>query len=317
MKSPQLMDLTPENAAQLLWRVKNNCLQQGDYAIIEAMVNTIAELKESREKGKVHINRLLKIIFGPKTEKKNKVLPASEPKGSTDNNKTDDLNSSEPANKDCEEKKQADTAAEGNFDGDSEKKKAKGHGRNGAKDFVGADKETVLNSDLKPGDPCLFCNGKVYDMKRPGVIIHFRGQAPIKAKIWEQEKLRCNLCGAIFKADLPDMAKGEKYDETAISMIALSRYGFGVPFYRLQHLQACMGIPLPASTQWDKVEIGADRIYPVFEELKRQGAQGSILHNDDTTMKVLELMKENEQQQDTDSRKGMFTSGIVSIKDRK
>ena len=150
-------------------------------------------------------------------------------------------------------------------------------------------------------------------MKLPGVIVKIVGRAPVAAKIWEYEKFRCNLCGKIFEPDLPKeaiAAKDDKYDETARSMIALLKYGFGVPFYRQEKLQAALGIPLASSTQWDKSEQGADLIYPAFEEIKRQAAQGDIIHNDDTAAKILELMKD----QDESLPKGMFTTGIVSIK---
>jgi transposase len=55
--------------------------------------------------------------------------------------------------------------------------------------------------------------------------------------------------------------------------------------------------------------------------LIRQAAQGKVLHNDDTPMKILALMKEtNANKPETDSadkreRTGVFTSGIVSIGD--
>jgi transposase len=42
----------------------------------------------------------------------------------------------------------------------------------------------------------------------------------------------------------------EKYDETTAAMIALLKYGSGMPFYRLEKLERLLGIPLPASTQW-------------------------------------------------------------------
>ena len=45
-----------------------------------------------------------------------------------------------------------------------------------------------------------------------------------------------------------------------------------------------------------------------------------MLHNDDTTIKILELMKE-QSRQDTnaegDERTGMFTSGVVSTRDER
>ena len=70
-------------------------------------------------------------------------------------------------------------------------------------------------------------------------------------------------------------------------MIALLKYGSGVPFYRIEGLQASLGIPLPASTQWEIVESVADEIYPAFEELKRQAAQGEVIHNDDATLLIM------------------------------
>jgi len=58
-------------------------------------------------------------------------------------------------------------------------------------------------------------------------------------------------------------------------MVGLLRYGSGLPFNRLEHLQESMGSPLPASTQWDIVQGAAKRIYPVHEELMRQAARVS------------------------------------------
>jgi hypothetical protein len=97
----------------------------------------------------------------------------------------------------------------------------------------------------------------------------------------------------VFTAQAPAEAGGEKYDATAGAMIALLKYGSGFPFHRLQQQQANLGIPLPESTQWEIVADLAGGIRPVFEELRRQAADGEILHNDDTSVKVLELMKEN------------------------
>ena len=103
-------------------------------------------------------------------------------------------------------------------------------------------------------------------------------------------------------------------------MIALLKYGSAMPFNRLEQLQGSMGIPLLASTQWEIVEQVADRIYPVYEELKRQAAQGDVIYNDDTTIKILGPMQDNDNSDDQDQseRKGMFTTGILStINDQK
>ena len=48
-------------------------------------------------------------------------------------------------------------------------------------------------------------------------------------------------------------------------------------------------------------------IQPARDELIRQAAQGEVVHNDDTSMRVLRLAREP-----SDERTGVFTSGIVS-----
>jgi transposase len=73
-------------------------------------------------------------------------------------------------------------------------------------------------------------------------------------------------------------------------MVALLKYGTGLPFHRLEGLQASLGLPLPATTQWDIVQDLAERIEPVYAELIRQAAQGEVVQNDDSTIKILELM---------------------------
>jgi transposase len=67
--------------------------------------------------------------------------------------------------------------------------------------------------------------------------------------VYALEKLRCNLCGDLFTADPPPGVGAEKYDATAGAMIAVLKYGTGLPFHRLERLQANLQIPLPASTQ--------------------------------------------------------------------
>ncbi|HLA28373.1 MAG TPA: transposase [Syntrophales bacterium] len=49
---------------------------------------------------------------------------------------------------------------------------------------------------------------------------------------------------------------------------------------------------------------------PVHDALIETAAKGEIFHNDDTTMKVLSLLKQQDPESD---RKGIFTTGIVSL----
>jgi hypothetical protein len=121
------------------------------------------------------------------------------------------------------------------------------------------------------------------------------------------ERLRCGACGHVFTTPAPEGVGEEKYDETAAAMIAQLKYGSGTPFHRLEKLEGLLGIPLPAATQWEIVEEAAEVIRPARDELIRQAAQGEVLHNDDTSMRVLKLERE-----EGDQRTGVFTGGIVS-----
>jgi uncharacterized protein with PIN domain len=65
----------------------------------------------------------------------------------------------------------------------------------------------------------------VYRQKDPATLIRFVGQAPVEATVFEMERLRCNACQQVFTADEPETAGAAKYDETAVAMIALLKYG--------------------------------------------------------------------------------------------
>ena len=184
-----------------------------------------------------------------------------------------------------------------------------GHGRHGAIAFTGANRVWVPHATLQSGRRCPECGrGKVYRQKEPAALIRFVGRPPLEATVFEMERLRCNACGQVFTAAEPERAGSEKYDVTAVAMIALLKYGTGVPFHRLERLEGQLGMPLPATTQWDLMAAAAKLLQPVLEELIRQAAQGSVMHNDDTSMRVLRLAREP-----GDRRTGIFTSGVVSI----
>ena len=117
-------------------------------------------------------------------------------------------------------------------------------------------------------------------------MLRIVGQAPLQTTVFEMERLRCNACGQIFTAAAPESADCEKYAATAVAMIALLKYGTGVPFKRLERLQDHLGMPLPAATQWELMAAAVKLIWPVLKELIRQAAQGSVMHNDDTGMRI-------------------------------
>jgi transposase len=184
-----------------------------------------------------------------------------------------------------------------------------GHGRNPAIAFTGAERVRVKHAQLKSGDVCPECReGKVYCQKEPKTLVRIVGRPPLQATVFEMERLRCNGCGEVFTANEPQSAGPEKFDATSMAMTALVKYGAGMPFNRLEQLEEQLGIPFPASTQWELVKRAAGSLWPVLKELIRHAAQGSVMHNDDTGMRILKLVRDRE-----DGRTGTFTSGIVSI----
>lgn len=198
------------------------------------------------------------------------------------------------------------------------RKRAKGHGRNSNRTYTGARRVSVSHPSLKPGQQCPDCKkGKVRRQKKPAVAVAVTAQPPVGAVIYEMESLRCDTCGKVFTASPPPEAGGEKYDASVGVMAGLMRYGSGMPFHRLEKLQKSLGVPLPASVQWEQVLRVWESLKPVMEHLIEQAAQASVFYSDDTTMKVSALRKDI-QNQDEDKTKdnkskrtGIFTSGIV------
>jgi transposase len=292
MKTGYWITIEADELEAFLHRVDKHRLLDEDYSMIKTVTEGYVALAEALENKEISISRLRRILFGSSTEKTSMVFGDEDAEADLDNK--------------AKEKP---------------RKKPKGHGRNGADKYTGARRVPLSYDELKIGEVCPCCGkGKVYK-KDPHVKIWVTGSPPIAADRYEREALHCNLCGESFVAPLPEGVDDEdKYDETAVSMVAVLKYGTGMPFYRLGQLQDSMGVPLPPSTQWDLVSQAADRISPAFQELMRLAAQGNVIHNDDTSMKLLQAPEapdgEKEVSGKKDSpRKGVFTTGIVSIVD--
>ena len=280
------LDVTSEELAALVEGVRE-ALGEAGYQKLQAAIRTLGYVTELLETRQATLEKLRRLLCHSSTEKTKAVL--------------------QQAGVETGEKKRKEPGAP--------KSKAPGHGRNGAAAYRGARKVEVPHASLKAGDPCPDCQrGKVYPQRDPGVLVRIKGQAPIAATVYELEKFRCNLCGDVFTAAAPEEAGEEKYDETAASMIALLRYGSGFPWYRLEGLQENLGIPLPVATQCEIVKETAAQIQPAMDELIRQAAQGEVMHNDDTSMRVLSLDRGAASDVDIAAeRTGVFTTGIVSV----
>jgi transposase len=189
----------------------------------------------------------------------------------------------------------------------------KGHGRIGADAYTGAEREEVLHPHLNAGDRCPNggCCGALYDTNAPAIKVELRGGLPVVAKRREQQVLRCSACQETFTAPLPAGTSGAKFHPSVDATLALARYGLGLPHNRLERWQAMAGIPLPASTQFERVEHVANVALPVVRHLETTAADRSVIHSDDTGARIVSLQIEN-QLRGPGERTGVFSTGIVA-----
>lgn len=299
-KAPEIVEVTTQRMEALLERAASGTLRSEDMELLRQILASYAEFFQIVGDKNTTITRLRKLMFGATSEKSKDIL------GDTNTGDTPGVSGSETSDD-----------AEGRADDDGSEP-APGHGRHGADDYPGAEQVDVSHPELAAGDACPACGqGKLYE-KSPGVLVRFVGRAPLHARVYRRQKLRCHLCGKLFTAPAPAGVGEDKYDHTVASMIGLLKYGSGLPFNRLERLQGSCGIPLSASTQWDIVHAAAPLIAPAYAELIRQAAHGEVLHNDDTTVRILELMGQRARttppaEDEHDPRRtGLFTSGVVA-----
>jgi hypothetical protein len=195
-----------------------------------------------------------------------------------------------------------------------------GYGRLEAEAYVGAERVECRHEALAVGERCPVCGqGRLYGLP-PGVEIRIDGNALLSAIRYEVEKLRCSACGQVFPAQLPVEAGTEKYSPRARAVLAVGRYYLGLPLYRMASYQAMLGVPVADATQWDQIERVADCGYVVFAHLECLAAQGELIYQDDTSVRILSLMEENSQAQAqaeamgfsrAKERTGMYTTALV------
>jgi transposase len=290
---PAFLAAPLEELTAIVAKAEVEPLSAEESAKLKAALALIGFLRTELQSKKTSIERLKRMLFGGPTEKTGAVLGGVS-------------NAEQPAG-----------AGETSSRPEGRAPRA-GHGRNGAAAYSGAKRVKITHPTLTGGEVCPGCGrGKVYPCAEPAQAIRIDGMAPLRATVYERDRLRCNLCGEVYTAPAPEGVGEEKYDETAPSMVGMLKYGTGLPFNRIERLQAGMGIPLPAATQWDLVNAAAGKLAPVHEELVRQAAQGELLHNDDTTMKIMKLSREQRAaalgEDAEEERTGVFTSGIVAV----
>lgn len=305
-----------EALAAVLDRVKER-LSAEDHQLLVDTVGTLAVLTRELETKGTSIQRLRKMIFGSGSEKLRQLFDDDPPEPGIPADSSDEGADEPDQGSDPSAENAPATEPAGST------KKRPGHGRNGATSYQSAEKVPVPHGSLHPGGGCPGCDGgRLYVLNESGVLVRVTGMAPLTAKVYALERLRCAGCGKVFTAAPPSEVGHKKYDETAAAMIILLKYGAGVPFTRLEKLQGSIGIPLPKGTQWAVVAEAADTLDLAWDELVTQAAQAVVLHNDDTVMKILDIDApmpwekgipgDTPKEAMDPDRTGMFTSGIIA-----
>ena len=259
-----------------------------DYRTIEAMSHALPQIVASIEQARMTMRKLRHLLFGAKTEQTDRVCPPPTP-------------TAPPA-----------------LLPPVPRAKRHGHGRRKAQDYTGAHWVEVPHPALTPGCRCPRCaQGAVRAQKTKAIVLRIEASPPIAATGYRMERLRCDACGEVFTAPVPIAAGPEKYAPSVGVMIAILRYGTGVPHYRLERHQQSVGVPLPASTQWELMAPLCVQVQPIFDVLVVLAANAPLLQHDDTTMRILDLRRPGsataaELARLVPHRKGTFTTNILA-----
>lgn len=298
-KREEIPKTSPAEVENLIEQIRVTNLEPSAKEKIERLLRTILILVELLQRKKTSIKKLREMIFGKRTER-------HQMKKAEGQEKTDQ------AGKGDEEKPPADgnqvPQVEQSASENKKKPGRKGHGHRAVSDYPGAKVVKCRHENLKAGDACPgLCGGRLYDLNRPTSLLQFTGQPLIEATNYEREVLRCAKCQGRYEAPLPEGVTEERYDATCDATIALMRYGAGLPWYRQAGLQAMGGVPLSEATMWERCEATADAALGVYLHLERLGANGEVMHTDDTGVRILSCLKEDQEEKGRETN----TSGIV------
>jgi transposase len=309
----------------LLERLETAHWRSEDWEILQRVLRAYERLLSTLFEAQITLKRLQTLLFGTQRQRRNTATSGASDASQGDTGVGGDAGPCAACGGD--EKRGADTrprSSVGRADDEGKATRSGGHrpgyGRLEAEAYAGAERVECRHEVLAVGERCPVCGqGRLYRVP-PGVEIRIDGNALLSAIRYEVEKLRCSACGQVFTAKLPVETSPEKYSPRARAVLALGRYYLGLPFYRVEGYQTMLGVPVPDATQWDQIERVADCGYAVFARLERLAAQGELIYQDDTSVRILSLIKENQQLQAqaesqgfsrSQERTGMFTTALV------
>jgi len=317
--APDVVSISEAELDALIERVREAqthelALSPADYQLLLNVILTLASVQERLSETGQTIAKLRKLLgMVPSTEK----LDALKRQGEAASGASGDAGASGAAEEGAAAA-DADDKPSTRGSADKERKSRRG----GGKTKPPKPDPTIVHhkfEDMSRGETCPACLlGKVYKYE-PAQFVRVTGHSPYSAERHVREQLRCNACGQIFTAPLPDAVQadgdvGQLYGHSARSLMAINKYIAGSPFHRQQSVQQLLGMSISASTIFDQCELVADDLNPVFNQLRRDAANATLYYIDDTTHRILQQKPVKKTRGGkTRLRTGVYASALLAI----
>ena len=298
-----------EEIVALQARVAAGQLQAEDLSRLAKLLELLLTLVQMIEHPKLKLRQLRRKLFGDREEPPSPApLPPAPPPPAPPPPATPEAPALEAVLPEAPETKITSTEKE--VTAEAAPQKRKGHGRLAARACAGAEVVTCLHQELVKGGACP-CGGKLFEPPQWVEWIKWLGHPPLTAKLYRQQVLRCSSCQERYTAELPAGVTPKKYDETADVALVLNKIGLLTPWTRLAGTQQLCHLPLPAATQWERCELVADALLPVFSALEKAAAQAELIGADDTGVKILAHLKAQKSVPEKE-RRATHTTGVVA-----
>ncbi|WP_273198967.1 MULTISPECIES: IS66 family transposase [Legionella] len=288
---PMVIEKSQDEIEQIIASVHSSNLSEGTKLFVIGCINLASWIPKALVEHKITVSNLKRLIFG-KGDKATK---------QQDNSLKKEQNNTAPE----------EPVPSTSNDESHEPKVSKGHGRLPHTAYNNAVEHHITLEQLSAGQLCPFdCGGRLYRIA-PVIIVNIKGQNLASIDKYWVEKLRCALCNELFSADIPTHVHKEKYHPSFKAILALQKYYMAMPFHRQEYFQSLIGFPIPSSTQWQLMEELAGCALLIFPALEEMAANGSLIHNDDTVLRIVDAIRHNRLNPDK-KRRGMFTTGILA-----
>jgi len=191
----------------------------------------------------------------------------------------------------------------------------RGHGKRDLTLFSTTDSIFCKHESHTKGDSCPACKtGRLsrFESQKKTVV---QSLNMVVVQMYELESLKCASCDVVTTAREPDEVKVScgRYHPSAISQFANLRYLYGMPSHRLEKFTSFQGLRVPETTQFRLFEYACRVISPLFRLLAAYAANGKISFRDDSPMRINDLKRRLNKNQEDDELKAISTTVLTSI----